>query len=290
MKRQTDETALLTRYLLGELSEDEQLQVEEQFFTDDDSFQQLQALEDELRYDYARGNLNRRERELFEKRFMATPADRERVSLAKSVIEKTFEAAAGLERAPKRSIWQVFGAFFAQPSFAPIAAMLAISCATGLLMEEFRLRGRLDQVQTASQKAADSINRELAQERGRREQLEQQQSAAVQQKPRIPTILSFVLLPGMTRDVEGPKRLLIPADTDSVRLQLDIKNKDVQPSYRASLQNLDGMELWSQDVRSAGSAVAVTLPARLLKAGDYLVELKSDSNRPEEYRFTVRRH
>lgn len=289
MKRQTDETALLTRYLLGELSEDEQLQVEEQFFTDDDSYQQLQALEDELRYDYARGNLNRRERELFEKRFMATPADRERVSMAKAVIEKTFEAAAGLERAPKRSIWQAFGAFFAQPSFAPMAAMLAIACATGLLMEEFRLRGRLDQVQTASQKTADAMNRELAQERGRREQLEQQQSATAQQKPRIPTILSFVLLPGMTRDIEAPKPLLIPVDTDSVRLQLDIKNKDVQPSYRASLQNLDGVELWSQDVRSAGSAVALTLPARLLKAGDYLVELKSDSSRPEEYRFTVRK-
>ena len=102
MKRTTDETALMIRYLLGDVSEDEQLRLEEQFFTDEDSYQQLTALEDELRYDYAQGNLTPRERQLFEKRFLTTPADRKKVDLAKAVLQKSSSSRCPCRWSPQR--------------------------------------------------------------------------------------------------------------------------------------------------------------------------------------------
>jgi len=101
MKRTTDETALMTRYLLGDVSEEEQVQLEEQFFADDESYQQLVALEDELRYDYAQGTLNPRQRGLFEKRFLTAPAEQKKVELAKAVLLKTREEAARLKAEPE---------------------------------------------------------------------------------------------------------------------------------------------------------------------------------------------
>ena len=294
MKENADSAELMTRYLLGELSEEEQLRMEQEFFTNEDSYEQLQAIEDELRYDYARGNLNRRQKELFEKRFLATPADRERVTLAKAVLDKSFEAAALRNIAPARksSVWQAFGAFFRQPSFAPIAALLAVACGTGLLMEEIRLRGRMDQMasvqrteQQSSQSAADALRHELSQERTRREELEQQASRP---KPAPSTFLSFVLAPGLTRGDEGPKRLLIPQGIDSVRLQLDLKNRQPQSTYRAALQTLDGEELWSQEIPGGtAGAATLTLPARLFNSGDYVIELKNGTARPDDFYFTV---
>ena len=53
MKDEADNERLLTRYLLGNLSEEDRLQVEGKFLSDDRSYERILALEDELFYDYA---------------------------------------------------------------------------------------------------------------------------------------------------------------------------------------------------------------------------------------------
>src|SRR5438270_1655030 len=114
MKRTTDQTALMIRYLLGDISNDEQVRLEEQFLTDDESYQQLMALEDELRYDYAQGGLNPRQRALFERRFLTAPAEQQKLELAKAVLHKSWDQAARLQGHPaeKRSWAQLFTEFF----------------------------------------------------------------------------------------------------------------------------------------------------------------------------------
>lgn len=66
----------MVNYLLGELPEEEQLRLEERFFTDDEYYQQLLALEDELLYDYAAGGLSSEQRVKFEQRFLSSPQAR----------------------------------------------------------------------------------------------------------------------------------------------------------------------------------------------------------------------
>ena len=70
MKDEADNEKLLTRYLLGRLPEEQQLQVEGEFLSDDQRYNRLLALEDELFYDYAQNKLAPDEREQFEKRFL----------------------------------------------------------------------------------------------------------------------------------------------------------------------------------------------------------------------------
>ncbi len=76
MERNPDNDQLVIRYLLGEASQQEQNQIEEQFFADDDFFEHLLAVEDELIDCYLRSELAPREREQFEKHFLASPEKR----------------------------------------------------------------------------------------------------------------------------------------------------------------------------------------------------------------------
>jgi hypothetical protein len=305
MKRTTDESALMIRYLLGDVSEDEQVRLEERFFVDDQSYQQLVALEDELRYDYAQGTLNPRQRGLFEKRFLTAPAEQKKVELAKAVLLKTREEAARLKAEPEteRSWWQAFAGFVTLRPM-PLATAAAALCAVAFFSETVHLRRELNQLEIHSgeqQKAAqvamnqqkalgDARSRELQQERNRREQLEQ--DAARPKPAAAPLVLAFALSPGLVRDAVGSKRLRIPPDADSVKLKLDLKAADRSAELRASLQNLDNQELWSQDVRATAAGVVLTLPARVLAPGDYVIELKSraaveEPVRAGEYYFTV---
>src|SRR5690348_10746896 len=94
MKRETDQDTLMSRYLLGELPEEEQIRMEERFFSDDELYQQLLALEDELKYEYAQGGLSAEQRRAFEKRFLQTAEDRRKVAVAGRVLEKCYAASA----------------------------------------------------------------------------------------------------------------------------------------------------------------------------------------------------
>ena len=286
----TDEMIL---YLLGDLSEEEQTRIEEQFFTDDDAYLQLQAIEDELRYDYAQGGLSPRHRELFEKRFLKTPVDREQVELAKSVMEKALERAAQFAPAPapKVSWWRSLFATPMATQFAGAVALLAVMIAASLVLQTTRLKNdvaRLEQKDRTNQTEMAGINQQLQQERQRRQQIEKQ---STQPQSPILNFLSFALVPGLVRGGDGPKRLRVPAHTDSVRLQLEIRPAQSSTNYHASLQNLDGTELWSQNVTGTGTEVSLTLPGRLLPRGDYMVELQAgtgaNAQRSGEYYFTV---
>ena len=118
-----DQDALMIRYLLGTASEEEQAQLEEKFFADDDLYQQLKALEDELRYEYARGGLTDAERRAFEARFVTTAEERRKVELAKEVLAKVREVA---PVTAKVSVWHSLASLFAAPRLAMAASALAI--------------------------------------------------------------------------------------------------------------------------------------------------------------------
>src|SRR5215471_12869718 len=82
MKKKNDHDALVTRYLLGDLAEEEQVRIEEQFFADEEAYQQLLAVENELKYEYAQGGLTPAQRSAFERRFLRSEEDRQKVAIA----------------------------------------------------------------------------------------------------------------------------------------------------------------------------------------------------------------
>src|SRR5262245_60497197 len=92
MKDESDNGKLLTRYLLGNLPEERRLQVEVEFLHDDQRYEQLLALENELFYDYAQNKLSPGDREQFEKQFLSSEQNRKRAVLAAALARKMAEA------------------------------------------------------------------------------------------------------------------------------------------------------------------------------------------------------
>jgi hypothetical protein len=100
----------MTRYLLGELSESEQIALEEKFFADPQVFDHVVKAESELLDNYVRGRLSEESRERFERAYLTNPARRARLKFAEALatrIDQTeaSKIAAG-EKPDHASIWQ----------------------------------------------------------------------------------------------------------------------------------------------------------------------------------------
>ena len=79
----------IVRYLLGDLTEQEQIEVEDRAFSDPQFLQYVQAVEADLIDDYVRVGLSESERRRFERRFMASHERREKVEFARALTHLT---------------------------------------------------------------------------------------------------------------------------------------------------------------------------------------------------------
>ncbi len=87
MNKILNDDAPLRRYLLGLSAPGEEPRVEERLITDDDYFEHLEIVEDDLIDEYARGELSAHEREQFKNHFLVTPERRSKLRLAQTLIE-----------------------------------------------------------------------------------------------------------------------------------------------------------------------------------------------------------
>jgi hypothetical protein len=261
---------------------------EERYFTDPECFERLLVAEDELIDSYLHDELSRDQRRKFEENFLASPRRRERVELARAFMNAIARASKrGGAKLKHSSFLESLSPFLrsqSQPAWILLAAAcLAVVVVGGWLVSDIsRLRIRLAQQEQAfDQQVAlqrsqnERLSAEFAVERERRMQMEQQVAGAQPSRPAV--VLSFILRPGGVRGSEGSQRLVVPSGTESLRLQLDIPAGPSYKSYRAILQTPEGNEIWSQDLRPGGSTeprvVELTVPARVLAEGDYVVLL-----------------
>ena len=119
-----------------------------------------------------------------------------------------------------------------------------------------------------------------------------------------PEVASFVLTPGLTREAGGTNKLVIPPGVQYLRLQLSVESGKNYKGYRASLLRIGGAEVWSRAISGSqlegGGKSAVlrslelSLPARLLSGGEYLLTLTGTTEAGEsevvgDYPFTAAR-
>lgn len=86
---------LITQYLLGSLSDEEQELFEERYFSDDLLFADLLTVEAELIGRYERGELDEPERARFEYYFLRSDERRRRLRIGVPMIERGNEETAG---------------------------------------------------------------------------------------------------------------------------------------------------------------------------------------------------
>jgi anti-sigma factor RsiW len=308
MSEKADNETMLIRYLLGNLPEEQKLQVEGMFLGDDQHYERLLAIEDELFYDYAQGKLSPGEREQFETRFLSSERNRERAMLASALARKMAEAVpvetteSGLADRDRQFWWQSLRSYFSvqSPAFRFSLATLAIILLIfiSLVVGIVRLQNELNQLwaqravqedrfqqQSQEERArADELNLKLKREMDENSKLKQELSE-MQAKSRgkvrsLAAAISFVLAPSFVRDeASSMKKLHILPDVSLLKLQLDLKGEAEYQSYQVILLTADGAERWSQGMLRAqrtdsGRSITLKLPSRLLAEGDYELRVK----------------
>jgi hypothetical protein len=303
---------LMVRYLLGQLSEEEQQQIEQRAFEDDVFYQKLLEVEDELRCAYAQGTLPLAQKELFEKRFLIFADERGRVALARDMIAELRQAQ--VERKAGRGwVSRVFGSANPGMRFAMAAASLVIVAGlVWLLFETVRMRGEIESLRAERAAAEQQLDKRLAQERARTEQLDKQlweerdRRAQLEQELAMsgrqaeeesarPSVMALLLSPGRIRGGGETKRLVLPPRVEQLRLGLELTG-DVSSGYRAVLMNSEGNEIWSKTAlrarRGARPVIILNIPAHILAEDDYELRLTGldPAGQPEladGYYFTV---
>jgi len=300
-----DET--MTRYLFGELSESEQARLEERYFTDAQTFEQLAQLETELVDSYARGRLSPQMRERFERAYLVNPDRRARLRFGEALAAKLDQIAAS--RAADRpnvraaSWWQrlsslLTGGRSALAFSMALALLLLSSVSVWLFIRGERLRqdlARARDAQTAQEQREREAQQQLAGERTRTQELTAELEHArreptLQPTPTAPespapavaapSIATLVLIAGGIRGVDtgAPPTLVIHKGTRQVRLQLKLRENEYQ-SYQLVLQAVGGGEVFSRQhfkprATRAGASFIFSLPASTVGAGDYILTLR----------------
>jgi hypothetical protein len=80
-------SAEMVSYVLGELVGERAEEFERRYLGDQDTFELLEAVEEDLIEEYLRGGLSADVRELFERRYMSRPENREKIEFARALLE-----------------------------------------------------------------------------------------------------------------------------------------------------------------------------------------------------------
>jgi hypothetical protein len=297
---------LISRYLLGELTEEQQVEIEDRAFSDQEYLASITAVENDLIDEYVRGELSPAERQRFERRFLASAERRKRVEFARALGTVVSEAP-GPEKKVVQDVrrWSWRESFYAflnglNPAarLAFVAAsVLVIAGAAWLFAETLRLRRQVTQLQAENQSGQNiqqaleqerkrnaELNARLDQEKQQREQTDEslrqltETAEATNQAPR-PVIASLTLLPGLSRGGGQKPNLDLSSDARLVRLQIGIDPEEQFKSFAVELRTLAGRQVWNREnlaarTRHGSRAVGLTLPATVLKSGEYELRLR----------------
>lgn len=152
----TERDRLLTRYLLGDLREDDADRLEERLLGEPELFETAEAVEGELLDAFARGELTPREHELFEGRLLRSERVRDRLATARALsrVARTARAEGSpasrpvvVAAEPKPSLWE---RLFPTSARLAWAATLVTAVAAGLFaVQNFELQDELDRMAAA---------------------------------------------------------------------------------------------------------------------------------------------
>jgi len=253
LKSETQPYEKIREYLLGKASSEDSAFVEERFLGDEEFYQQLLVVEDELIDQYLAGLLPDEEKEPFETYFLAAPERREKLRFTRNL--KKYVKRAEVDSKPVAQFVTPPPKRFSFWSNPILSYSLAAAAVVLVAFVSFTTYQRWNGPPHAGQ------------------------------------TLAVELVPGVTRGDEGLKQISVTADTATVELQLRAANISAYQTYRGVLKTAGGDEISRQENLRTDSAtrdrVIYPLPATLLKPGIYSVKL-SGLNQQNEYEDIAR--
>jgi len=261
------EEALLQNYLLGNLSEEAQVQVEDRAFANPGYLAAVEAAEADLIDAYVRGELSSPDRRQFERRFLVSPQRRNKVEFAKAFARVAAELTPSQPLPfPRRSLLDILHSL--SPGFqfaAAVATLVIFAGAIWLARQNAALRTQVASLQT-QQRPAPAVNPPSP-------------APPEVQRPAPSPIPALVFLPGLTRAESRMQQLTIPPDAQLTHLELRLEPRDDYPRYRVELRTRSGQDVLTlANLRKRGNSVAFDIPTASLPAGDYELALKGLSD------------
>ena len=322
-----DTSERLRRFLLGDLPEGEREAIERQCLAEQSLiFEQLVAIEDELRFDYLLGRLSPADHGRFEGKYLSTPEGRERLAFAQALLLAA-DAAPVTEPHRPKTPWTRHA--IAAALGVAVLGLGAVVTMQSRTLEQFRKQVAQAQADVAarqtqiadiqagaatSQSSLQSVQAdaarlrdELARVQAHSLELEQQLAVASHAQPARPAatptptptpgapVSALTLKPGLL--ISSGQELthvdLVTA-TRGLELTLTLPNGGgAYPSYSAALLNSEGRPIWTAaHLSRTGRAVPFVVPAGRLKKSDYQVLLRGvmADGRPQDlagYAFRV---
>ncbi|HTG85904.1 MAG TPA: hypothetical protein VL907_02675 [Pyrinomonadaceae bacterium] len=305
---------LINRYLLGELPEEQQVEIEDRAFSDQEFMAIITAAENDLIDEYVREQMSAADQGRFESRFLASESRRKRVEFARALTQLLDETRVTERETRKVSAapvsWrEALAAFF--NGLNPVGR-LALTAATLLILvggawlitQTLTLRSQLNQLQAqrssqqnnqqtleqqveSERRRNDELSAQLNQEKQQRAQSDESlrqlsESVKQQQQPNEAPrsiIASLALLPGISRGATTQPKLILPPNASVARLQIGIEPEEDYQSFGVELRTANGRPVWMRDALTArssrgGRSVRLTLPASALLPGEYELRLK----------------
>lgn len=290
---------IVERYLLGELSEQEQQQFEESYFADDTLFERFLAVKHDLVDAYARGDLAANKRERFEQHFLASQPRRQRVDEAKQFIRAVSLASTTAAQVSADSVAQSSEAWWRKPisktfarplvwQAALVVLLLAALAGSWAVMRHFQNQRAEDERLQSEEAARKKQDEERAREKNAK--IINPNGPPTVPSPELPPtpnkqspeivpaqVASILLLPFGPRDATGSNSLVLHKETRSVVLRLAFKSDDYR-RYDAVLRTVASEQVLSRKGLKAtttrqGQRVAIVLDPSIFNHQDYIVTL-----------------
>ncbi len=277
----------MMQYLLGQLPEQEQAELEDKFLANDTCFEEFLIVEEELRDAYTRGELSASDRKAFDQRLLNTPQQRQKQQFAQALLRYQGQARSAAQRVHSDAVWKALLRFLRmRPILVPaLSAGLLVVIAGGvwLVRRSAAPVGPVPAERTARNQRADAAAGK-GPVVGKPPQAEEQKTIAL------------VLAGDLVRSHgQALPTLVIPPDVGRVRLEVQVEGD--YRRYEAILQSVEGKTLSSNadlepQKSAAGKSVAVLLPSSLLRPGDYIFTVRGlrPNRSPEtvgEYNFRI---
>jgi hypothetical protein len=281
------------RFLLGQLSADEQPGFEQRLFLDSELEARVRLAEFNLADDYAFSRLRAEDRKRFEQRFLAGD-DRKLKLNVSNVLRDRFALTQSPVRTTTRFIKQLqsllnFDQLIVRIAFGVAMLVLITGSAWLLIKKEPRIKDGIKE----SISRVTKIKRPQPTNAPRESHHAQDISPPERRVTPSPTVEIVTLSPDVLLESDKAPSINLPAD-GMVRLELAV-TPEPSAMYQAQLSTIEGRTVVTAESLKAtegAGKIDLDVPVGLLKTGDYRITLRRVSDTSKEslvsYYFRVR--
>jgi len=278
----------MTQYLLGQLPEQEQIELERGYMVDDTLFEELLATEDDLRDAYLRGELSERDRAAFEQRLLSVPHQKQKQEFAQTLRQYLNESdTQGHTTTQLVARCKALLRTLAAPRRLVLVPTLSAALVLLIVGSWWLGHRKAQPIQSRNGPgpAASMPTPEAA------------IGGPSPQEPETNTITLVLNADSVRGGGSQASTLVITPNVSWVRLEPRVTGD--YPRYQAVVETVEGRRIWSQGnlvahAFSSGKRVLINLSSNLLPPQDYIVTVRGlpAGGIPEtvaEYTFRVER-